>query len=338
MKITIKELSDKSGYSVSTISRVLANKENVKKETRQAIERLLIENNYRSGSYNTRVAKGVQKLVLIVVNDIANQFYVKTLQKMQELFVQEGLLPLIAVSENIIELEEKYVSTAQDIHLAAIVLMTPMESENLKKLISGSRVPVVLANRYLRSLDTDVVCVDNYRGGYMATEYLLQHGLRKIYHVAGYQNSTASNDRRRGFSDALRDHQIIFNNDMVYQGNMKRSGGQAFAEYYLKNRGNIEGVFFANDMMTTGFLDVLYEKGLRVPDDVSVICFDDSPAVTEGHVKVTTVSIDANTIGEQVASIVMQRINGIQSKVCKIIFPPTIQKRESVKKVSPLAE
>lgn len=331
MKLTIKDLSKLSGYSVSTISRVLANSGNVKEETRQEIERLLVEHNYRSGSFGARISKTIQKIVMVVVNDLSNEFYLETIHKIQAVCNAAGYLPLVGISNSVAEMEEKYVITAQDMALAGIILMTPMETDNLRRLISASNTPVVLVNRYMRSMDLDVVCIDNYRGGYLATEHLIQRGAQHICHVAGPQNSSASRDRRRGFEDALQDYALPVSSNDIYQGDLLRSGGRAFAEHFIADSADYDGIFFANDMMAAGFIDVARQKGIRIPEDVSVVCFDDSPAVTEGPVPVTTVSIDGEILGEEAAKILLRRIDGSESKTTKLIYPPTLVERQSVR-------
>ena len=243
-KMTIKELAEISGFSTSTISRVLANSATVKEETRQEVERLLVANNYRSGTPGTRVARTIQKIILIVVNDPSNEFYLKTIRKIQAVCAAAGYLPVVGISNDSQELEAQYVMMAQDASLAGIVLMTPSETKTLKKLIAGSATPVVLVNRYLRFMDLDVVCIDNYRGGYLAAEYLVGRGITRICHLAGPQDSSASRDRRRGFQDALRDLGLEASDEDVYQGTLLRSSGREFARRLLEKPLRYDGVFF----------------------------------------------------------------------------------------------
>lgn len=330
-KMTIKELAEISGFSTSTISRVLANDNKVKEETRQEVERLLVANNYRPGAAGTRMSKTIQKIILVVVNDPANEFYLRTIRKIQSVCNAAGYFPLIGISDADQDLEAQYVMTAQDASLAGIVLMTPTETETLKKLIAASNTPVVLVNRYLRSMDLDAVCIDNYRGGYLATEHLLAHGATRICHVAGPQDSSASSDRLRGFQDALRDAGLAVSDADVYQGNLKRASGREFAEHFLANPSRHDGLFFANDMMAAGFVDVVRTSELHIPDDVSVVCFDDSPAVTEGPFPITSVSCDSEALGEQAATMLLRRIAGSDEPPTKLIYPPILRERQSVK-------
>jgi len=335
-KKTIKDLAEASGFSASTISRVLANKGNVKEETRLEIERLLVANNYRSGSVSTRISKAVQKMILAVVHDPSNEFHLNTIKKIQSECITAGYFLLVAISDGIADLEEKYVMLAQGSSLAGIVLMTPSETDTLKNLIAGSETPVVLVNRYLPSLDLDVVCIDNYRGGYLATTHLLENGCQRVCHVAGPQDSSASRDRLRGFQDALRDAGVPASDEDIYYGTLLRASGREFAKHYLDNRLQYDGIFFANDMAAAGFVNFARARDVRIPEDVSVVCFDNSPAVTEGPIPLTTVSIDGEFLGEEAAKILLARIAGSDAPPTKHIYPPVLQERQSVRKSSPV--
>ncbi len=218
--------------------------------------------------------------------------------------------------------EEDYVRLASEPPFDGIIMITAMETAGLVSLLKKASRPVVLANRTLRSMDLNTVCIDNYRGGYMAATYLVEEGHRRIAHLAGPANSTASQDRLRGFMDALTDDRIRISDEAVWHGNLKRETGVDFAHYFIKNLPGYTAVFCANDLMASGFSETILEAGLSIPDDVSIICFDDSPAAVSGSVKLTTISRDPYPMGCAAADMMIEELTKGELKKRKVVFPP----------------
>ena len=332
MSITIKELAAISGYSSATISRVLTNKSNVSEKTRQAVQALLLAHNYRPTIFTMQTGASLRRVVLLVVNDITNLFYTALIREIQEELFPHGFLCVVGVSENRSELEEQFLRYAREDRLAGIALLTPIETPQLKELLGKLCCPVVLLNRYIRSMDLDAVCIDNYRGGYLATEYLIQKGHKKICHLAGFRESSASSERQAGFLDAYRDYLLQNGQAHVYSGNLQWESGYAFFREWVERPLGYTAIFFANDLMAAGFCAGAQTHGISIPKQVSVIAFDNTPTSTQGSVKITTVGIAPQIMGQEAAKILLSRMqaNGTAPPT-KVIFPPTVTERESVR-------
>lgn len=230
------------------------------------------------------------------------------------------------------DLEEECIQFAHRDNYNGIILLSAMETTGLIKLLKKGTCPVVLVNRYIRSMDLNVVCIDNFRGGYIATNYLIEKGHSRIAHLAGPDNSTTSQDRLRGYQKAMEDAGQPVAEEAIFFGDLSHDSGYSFGEYYLKNLiGQYTAVFSANDAMTAGLIMKLTENGIKIPDDLSIICFDDSPMAREGAIKLTTVSRDSDTMGLVAAEIMIDMIaNGTETKR-KVVYPPLLNERESVK-------
>jgi len=334
MALTIKDLSRMSGFSCATISRVLTNKPNVNPQTRKAILDLIASSGYKSSVYSVMKEISKTNTILAVVNDMDNPFYTGLIHGLQRRVNEAGYLCLVGITEDKPEREVDFLTYAKNCTCAGVVLLTPFETPELKQAIQSVGCPVVLINRYLRSMDLDAVCMDNYRGGYIATEYLIQQGHRRICHCTGLLESTASQERMQGFMDALRDYGIPFDERNIYPGDLKRESGELMGQTFAREKMDFTAIFFANDLMATGFCNEAAKHGIRVPQDVSVMGFDDSPLAEQGPVKLTTVGLAPEVMGGDTARLLLSRMNRSNTDAPhKIVHPPVLHVRESVRAI-----
>ncbi len=333
MSVTINDIAKASGLSTATISRVLSGKGNVKKETADLVMKYVEELGYKYKNSSKKDPSRDIK-IMAIAGDIRNQFYLGIIQGANNVFIKNGYKMAIFNSNNDPVTEEEFVNFAHQDQYDGIIMITATETVTLTELLKKNLCPVVLVNRYIRSMDLDAVLIDNSRGGYIATQYLIQKGHTRIAHLSGPDNSTASQDRKQGYLAALKDFKIHSEKKAVFEGNLKKESGIAFADYFVNNLSGYTAVFCANDIMAAAFVERLYELGYQVPRDVSVICFDDTPAATHGRIKLTTVYCDPETMGEVAASILVENLSNDTSFKRKVIYPPELIERESVADIS----
>jgi len=331
MGITIKELSELSGYSCATISRVLSNKSNVKKETREAIEKLLIEHNYRTNVMELRNAQAKSKTIMIIVGDLDNSYYIKLIKTIQEEAGQRGYVTLIAFSRNSIEEEASFVNIAIGERYAGIIFMNVRGGEELAAGLKESEIPVVFLNRSVRFSDFDSVTSDNYQGGYMITSYLIEMGHKKIGHIMGQSYSMAARERRRGYEDAMREGKLCVTDNSVLVGELNYDSGYACGEQLVKKGLDYTAVFCGNDLMAVGFVDALKDCGVKIPEDISVVCYDDT-FFSERH-GLTVVGAEAEKLAVKAVSLLLSKIEGEKTEGASVVYRPKIIVRRSVKKI-----
>lgn len=325
--VTIKDIAEVCGVSNATVSRALSGSAIVKSATQRRIVDCAKELGY---SFNTQKQASPAK-IMIISGDISNQFYVGIIKGANTLLTQEGYKAACFYSDYSPTVEEDYVRFAFEDNYAGILMITASETEALSNLLSHSNCPIVLVNRYIRSMDLDVVCIDNHRGGYLATSYLINAGHTKIAHLTGPQNSTASQDRLIGFRAAMADAGLECPDKAIYPGDLMKTSGIRFAEYYMENLRDYTAVFCANDICAAGLLETLGKHNIHVPDDLSIICFDDSTAAVSGTVELTSVSRDPYTMGTAAAELMLEALKSKCHLPRKLVFPPVLQERNSVK-------
>ncbi len=335
MGITIKELSEISGYSPSTISRVITNKGNVKKETREKVERLLQEYDYRISIMELRSTANTKNNVLIIVGDIHNWYYMEIISEISKILNENGLMSIIGFSDNNESQQNMFLQKAFEQNYAGTIFLNVIDGEELRQMIKQQEHPVVFLNRGLKSMDleVDVIRSDNYWGGYLATKHLIDMGHRKIAHLTGSLYSATTFERMRGYEDAMRDARLAVTKNSIFYGDLKSESGYAFGENYIKKGLDYTAVFCGNDLMAVGVAQAMRDYGVSIPDDISVICYDDTPLVADGRIRMTTVGVKASKMARGAIELLLSKINGSEQETKTILYKPQLHVRDSVKKI-----
>ncbi|MDR3588958.1 MAG: LacI family DNA-binding transcriptional regulator [Negativicutes bacterium] len=329
MKLTIKDIAKKSGHSCSTVSRVLNDSPFVSEKTRARVKKVIEDMDFRPNHVARGLVKGQMNIVVCIIGDRWNPFYAELFSAAEEVLNREGFLAVLCYTNYEPVKEEKYLEAALENNFAGVIMVTAPETQQLAENLAKLDCPVVLANRYLASVPTDVVLMDNYHGGYIATRHLIDLGHRRIAHWAGPDNSTASRDRVRGYREAMREAGLEVREGDILKGNLLESEGYQFACELLNNPRDVTAVFCGNDMMASGVVRAYSEHGKRIPQDMSVIGFDDSPVAVSGPVKLTTVRQHPEAMGQTAADLVLNRMTNKDQPHRKVVFSPELVVRDS---------
>ncbi len=330
MPIQQKQIAEKAGVSYATVSRAFTNSAKVCPQTLQRIRNAMTELGITNADSFFLGKSFLIKTVLVVVGDIASEFYASIIKGIYSVLEPMGYMIVLCNSDYDSEAELKAMRRAEDNAFSGIIMITAVESEGLVDFLHETKLPVLLVNRNIRSIDLDMVRIDNYRGGYMAAEYLIRRGHRRIVHAAGDPDSAVCRDRIRGFRDAMADNNIPFHDEDIEYCGQLRSGGRAFMKRFLEQKYAYTAIFFSNTVITQGALELVNRSGKCIPEDFSVLCFDDSPALSEDGLSLTTLSYNPVRMGESAAEVYLKRIADPLGDRIKMIFSPRFKERGSV--------
>jgi LacI family transcriptional regulator len=189
-----------------------------------------------------------------------------------------------------------------------ILLVLPTAQEGLLAEFESSPVPVVLINYWRNETQLPTVRGDNYEGSRAAVEHLIGLGHSRIAFITGSSYTGQSQERQRGYQDALKQAGIRPLKGLVVQGDFTQSGGFDAAKLLLSQPKLPTAIFAANDAMALGAMDAIKEKGLHIPGNISVVGFDDMPAANHAYPRLTTVRQPLSEIGAQAVRLILQRI------------------------------
>ena len=331
--ISQKLIAEKAGLSYATVSRAFTNSAYVRPETMQKIRNAMQELGIYNNDNLFLGRSSLSKMVLVVVGDLSSEFYVSVVSGIHDGLAQFGYSISLCISKFQADVELSRMDAAADTGFAGIIMITAVETEHMTNFLRHTKIPVVLVNRYIRSLDMDVVRIDNYRGGYLAAEHLVENGHKRVAHLAGQRNSATTQDRLRGFRDGLADNGVAFGDQDIVYGDLKRSSGRTFG-FKLMDEG-YTAAFIGNDYMAVGTAYQLINSGKSIPRDVSLICFDDSPMISEDGLMISSISCDAHMMGETTADVLLRRLNDLLGDRIRSILSPRLIVRDSVRQLQP---
>ena len=212
-------------------------------------------------------------------------------------------------------------------HVDAVLFLALHEFDSLPSQLRARGVPVVFGGRPRQPIDATFVDVDNHAGGRAATEHLIEQGRRRIAHIAGPQHLPVASERLQGFREAL--WNAALRSDLIEYSGLERDDGELAMGRLLASGLEIDAVFAASDAMAAGAMWALQILGRRVPDDVAVIGFDDSPIAAATQPPMTSVRQPVENMGREMAKLVLNRAEGNGHSPQQMILSPELAVRES---------
>ncbi|MBB5323509.1 LacI family repressor for deo operon, udp, cdd, tsx, nupC, and nupG [Anoxybacillus tepidamans] len=306
--VTISDVAKLANVSTATVSRVLSNSGNVKKETTEKVLEAIQKLNYQPNILARQLRKLETKTILVVVPDITNTFFSKILRGIEHVAIENDYEVLLGDTGNNVERERVYLDILRQKKADGMILLTArLESHLLEEI--ASEFPVVLACEYLEGSTIPTVSIDNVSSARKATEYLINLGHRRIGFISGPLNVILSRDRLKGFRQAMAQHNIPIESFLVQEGDFSFESGYNMMMKFLALDQPPTAVFAANDEMAIGAIKAIKSKGLRVPDDISVVGFDDIQFASIYEPALTTISQPMFEIGKKAMELLIKLIN-----------------------------
>ena len=335
---TAQEVARLAQVSQSAVSRTFTPGASVSEETRSKVLVAAKTLGYRPNALARSLITQRSRIIALVMSYLENQFYPLVIERLSQKLQKQGYHVLMFISDlNDIDDTDDTDDVLAEIlqyQVDGIVMASTMLSSDLAKNCADSGVPVVLFNRVadtsaLARHTTSSVTSDNYRGGRMVAELLLVRGHRRIAFVAGLENSSTSIERERGFTEALREGDVSVFRRAV--GHYSFEGAQQATRALFAGADRPDAVFVANDHMAIAAMDVLrFELGLRVPQDVSVIGFDDVPQAAWGAYQLSTVVQSVEEMVDATVALLHEQMQG-EVRPRNVVLPCRVLERQSVR-------
>ncbi len=307
VKYTITEIARLCSTSPATVSRVLNNPDLVAQPLRERIERKMKEVGYKPNPFASRLSSKSHWGLALFVFDILNPFFALIVRKISHLAMEQGIPLTVCDTENNEEKEKIYLDYLLDNKIGGIIFAEGISMPTIERAMEYTQ-PVLIDRHYKEGLISEVSS-DNYNGGKQATEYLLQLNHRNIGFIGGPDNWPSSDDRFNGYRDTLERNGIPFKSEMVFQGDLRFESGIAAIEYFLTLSEWPTAIFSANDQMAFGALSKAKSLNISIPEDISLIGFDNIPFYSLYNTKLTTVQQDIQALCESAFDILMKKIN-----------------------------
>ena len=320
-KVTSLEVAKLAGVSQSAVSRVYTSGASAAKKTILKVHKAAAALGYRPNVLARAMVSGKSRIIGLVVAYLENQFYPDAIEKLSTQLQEKGYHVLIFMASKTAGNIDSVVEEILDYQVEGIIVASVALSSQLAKRCHLAGVPIVLFNRSQDGEGLSCVTSDNFSGGAKAARFLLAAGHEKIGYIAGWEGASTQRDREFGFTAALQQAGMSLYAREVGNFSMEKAS-EATRRMFAKNKP--DAVFVANDHMAFAVMDTLrFELGLRIPEDISVISYDDVPAAAWPAYNLTTVRQRAEQMVQETVRILMEQIhgNGLQSQQISIGSP-----------------
>jgi len=305
-KVTSQQVAERAGVSQSAVSRVFTPGASASEKTVKKVRKAAKDLGYRPNVLARAMVSGKSRIIGLVVAYLENQFYPEALEKLSNALQKRGYHVLIFLAEQTAGNIDSVIEEILDYQVDGIIAASVAMSSNLSERCRTAGVPMVLFNRSQDDPNMSAVTSDNYAGGRKIAEFLLAAGHRKIGHIAGWEGASTQRDREAGFISALAEAGVALHSRSAGEFTMEKA---AEATRIMFASDPPEAVFVANDHMALAVMDTLrFELGLNVPEDVSVVGFDDVPAAGWLAYNLTTVRQPANRMVADTVEILLDQI------------------------------
>ncbi|ADQ05472.1 transcriptional regulator, LacI family [Caldicellulosiruptor owensensis OL] len=348
---TIKDIAKKANVSPATVSYVLNNSAQISPETRERVLKAAQELNYQPNNLAKSLRKKKSMTIGVIAEDITVFSAPEIIDGINRYLEEKGyhiILNNLRLVKKVGNNYSKVIEHLEEIKKSIEVLLTRQvegmiyigfHMRDVAPFIKGIKIPIVCTYCYSSLGHISVNC-DDYQGAYEVTKYLLENGHRKIGLITGPNDSLPSQERLKGFKDALSDFGVKLDNKLIRVGNWEYESGYENTMSILKENREVTAIFAMNDLMACGVMDAAKELGIKVPDQLSVVGFDDREFSYFHDPKLTTVKMPLDKMGEEAAKLILECISGDklictedEKEIRNLKLKCTVIERESVKKI-----
>ncbi|MCK4921638.1 MAG: LacI family DNA-binding transcriptional regulator [Bacteroidales bacterium] len=311
-RTTITDIANKLGVSPSTVSRALNNHPAISDKTRKAVVKLAQKLNYQPNLLALNLLKKKTNTIGVIVPEITSHFFSSIINGIQDLVNPLGINMIIGQSNESYEEEKNIVQTFASIRVDGFLISPASETKTFGHLeaLVDNNIPLVFFDRDCEGIEIDKVFVDEYNGAFQAVEYLIQSGCKRIAHIAGQQTLSTARHRLRAYKDVLKKHKLpIIEDYIVKSDGFTPEHGIEPTKKLLALPNPPDAVFAINDGVAIGAMYIIKDAEILIPDEISVIGFDDDPYSAYFKPSLSTVWQPTYEMGMLSARILMKRIN-----------------------------
>lgn len=300
-EITIYDIAKDLGVSPTTVSRALNNHPAVKENTKKKIFRAASEMGYQSNIFAANLRSKKTNNIGVIVPSLNSNFQASVLAGMEKVANKAGLNLIISQS---LESRDKEIANTKSMFNARVdglIISLASEKENLDHFDNFHKkgIPVIFYDRIARSDSSTGVSIDNVHAAQIATKHLIDQGCKRIVHVLGSTNASVYSDRLKGYKYAIIDENIPFEKDLVIVlSDINEEAGEKVVDQILKMKPLPDGLFVSNDACAASCMDHLKQRGIRIPEDIALVGFNNEVISRLVEPKITTIDYPGFEMGE----------------------------------------
>jgi LacI family transcriptional regulator len=329
--ITIVDVAKEAGVSFATVSRVLNDGVNVKPDKRERVLRAIKRLGYTTNLQARSLRGGRSQLIGLLVRDLGTAYIGAIMRGVDSELAEYQYEVMLYTTHRRQAKESAYVTALTRGMTDGLLLVLPRHPQAYLKTLRRNKFPHVLIDHQGIDERGPAVGAANRAGAYDATRYLLALGHRRIGLITGSLDLGCALERLDGYRAALRDHGVAADAGLIREGNFQQPGGYAAASELMELPNAPTAIFASNDMMAFGAMEAARERGKKIPDDISIVGFDDIPQAAHVHPPLTTIRQPLEEMGRRAARMLLEIIENPELPAGRIELPTDLVVRESTR-------
>lgn len=331
---TMADIAREANVSISTVSRVINRNVPVEAETEQRVQAAISKLGYRPNLLARSFRRRITHTIGLLVPDNSNPFFAELARMIEDAGYREGYNVILCNSDLSHEKQEAYIDVllakqVDGLILVSSGLVSSLEDDDPSRRVMVTTVPCVVVDRDLGEMQVDQVLIDNHQGGFLAGKHLTGLGHRAIACIVGPSDVTPSAGRFAGFERALAEVDPDLEPIAYVTSNGRPDGGEIAVQELLARNVPFSAIFVFNDLVAIGAHGALRRAGFRVPDDVSLVSFDDVKLASAVYPPLTTIAQPIADIADESVRLLLGRIANPDAPYARVVLPTTLVVRES---------
>ena len=325
----MRDVAERAGVSVTSVSHVINETRPVSYELRERVLAAMEELGYQPNRLARSLRSGKTQTIGTIVPDNADPFFAEVARGIEDTAFENGYSLILCNSDANLGKEAFYTDVLVEKQVDGILFLAAGLSTERILDLQQRGMPVVVVDRELPGANVDLVVTDNAGGGWSATSHLIDLGHRRIGYITAPSDLTLSEYRSTGYRKALEEAGIAENGKLVVRGNFDFKSGYRAARQLLANDKQPTAIFASNDIMAIGAICAAVESGLQVPQDLSVVGYDDIPLASYSNPPLTTIAQPNYDMGVRAASLLLERLHDPGRPSQRIVLDVELRIRRS---------
>ncbi len=326
---TIRDVADRAGVSTTTVSHVINGTRRVEPETMSRVNRAIEELAYRPNAIARSMRHGQTYSIGVVIPDVSNPFFADLARAIEDVAFEGGYSAIFGNSDGDDRKEERYLEVLLSKKVDGLLLVSAGQSSDRLRHVVETGPPMVIVDRELDDLGVSLVMVDNHEGGRLAARYLIGLGHRRIGVIAGADTLRPSARRLDGFREELGLAGVELRDEVIARGGFRAAEGRAAMQTLLLLPDRPTAVFAENDLMALGAMSAIHAAGLRIPEDISIVGFDDVALSDLSTPGLTTISQPVRDIATTAMRLLFERLRDPALAPVRVVLPVSLVVRGS---------
>ncbi|WP_386686582.1 HTH-type transcriptional repressor PurR [Lonepinella sp. MS14437] len=331
---TIKDVAKIAGVSTTTVSHVINKTRHVAEDTKQAVLNAIRTLSYSPSDVARSLKINTTKSIGMIVTTSESPYFAEIIHAVENHCYRQGYSLFLCNTQNDTKKIKNHLEMLAKKRVDGVLIMcAEYHQESIDLFNNFQDLPLVVMEWGIQHSNNDMILDNSFNGGYLATQHLIENGHQKIGIISGELNKTTAQTRFQGFEKAMSDAGLTLNPNWIQEGSFEPEDGYECMNKILEQQELPTAVFCCNDVMALGAISAITEKGLRVPDDISIIGYDNIHSSRFYAPPLTTIHQSKARLGERALQLLLERIHHKNTERETIEIYPELVVRKSVKNI-----